>query len=174
MENLDIKKTNSGKKNLSKKNLIRVDMTPMVDLGFLLITFFMFTTNFTKPNVMDLSYPPKPPINNENVMDFRNQITFIIGKDNRVFYYQKDAKELDDNSLNEVSMKGKDIATIISKAKLNAPKPEIFTVIIKPTDDAIYKNFVDMLDNMAITKSERYGIADLKPLEEKMYQEQMK
>ena len=40
-----------------------------------------------------------------------------------------------------------------------------FTVIIKPTDDAVYKNFVDILDEMAITKSEQYGVTDLKPWE---------
>jgi hypothetical protein len=38
-------------------------------------------------------------------------------------------------------------------------------VIIKPTDDAVYKNFVDILDEMAITKSEQYGVTDIKPWE---------
>jgi len=42
-------------------------------------------------------------------------------------------------------------------------------VIIKPTDDAVYKNFVDILDEMAITKSEQYGVTDVKPWEKAIY-----
>lgn len=173
MENLAVKDSKGEKKSLSKKSQIRVDMTPMVDLGFLLITFFMFTTNFTKPNVMDLSYPPKPPIINEEAVDFRNQITFIMGKENRVFYYQAEAKDLNKDVLRETTFKGSEIAKLISEAKKKAPKPEIFTVIIKPAEDSNYKNFVDMLDNMTITKSELYGIGEIKPLEKEVYEEKV-
>ena len=55
-----------------------------------------------------------------------------------------------------------------------APRPEIFTVIIKPSKDANYKNFVDMMDEMAIAKHEIYGIADLKPKELQFYNETIK
>lgn len=161
-----------GKKSLQRKKLIRIDMTPMVDLGFLLITFFMFTTNFTKPNVMDLGLPakdnrPNPPIYD---IDVKNQITFIIGKDNRVFYHQSDAEDLNTKNLKETDFNGIHISKIISEAYEKAPRKGIFTIIIKPTDDANYKNFVDMLDNIAISKKERYGITDIKPWEKKVYE----
>ncbi|MGS0747740.1 ExbD/TolR family protein [Halpernia sp. GG3] len=172
MENITGKEV-KGKRSLSNK-LIRVDMTPMVDLGFLLITFFMFTTNFSKPNIMDLSYPPKPPAINNNVIDFKDQVTFIIGKDNRVFYYQSELKDLNTKILEETTFEGSKIEKIIYDYKKVAQKPDFFTIIIKPTDDANYKNFVDMLDNMAITKSDRYGLSDLKPLEKKVYEEKIK
>ncbi|WP_153396011.1 ExbD/TolR family protein [Chryseobacterium vaccae] len=154
-----------------KKKLIRVDMTPMVDLGFLLITFFMFTTNFTKPNVMDLGLPAKSPVPTTNVIDDKNQITFILGKDNRVFYHQSNEKELNTANLKETDFNGVNISKTISEAFKKAPVPSNFTVIIKPTDDANYKNFVDVLDNVAISKKERYGIADIKPWEKKVYTE---
>lgn len=155
-----------------KKKLIRVDMTPMVDLGFLLITFFMFTTNFTKPNVMDLGLPAKgDPPSGPIVMDQENQVTFILGKDNRVFYHQSNATDLNTNNLKETDFSGIKISKIIAEAYKNAPRPENFTVIIKPTDEANYKNFVDMLDNLAIAKKERYGVADIKPWETKVYKD---
>jgi len=157
-----------------KKKLIRVDMTPMVDLGFLLITFFMFTTNFTKPNVMDLGLPakdPNPKTINDKVIDDKNQVTFVLGKDNRVFYHQSNANDLDKNNLKETDFSGVKISKIISEAYQNAPVKENFTIIIEPTDDANYKNFVDVLDNIAISKKERYGITDIKPWEKKVYEE---
>lgn len=154
-----------------KKKLIRVDMTPMVDLGFLLITFFMFTTNFTKPNVMDLGLPAKGPITDTPVIGDKNQVTFILGKDNRIFYHQSNKDNLNTDNLKETDFSGIKVSKIISEAYKNAPKPENFTVIIKPTDEANYKNFVDMLDNLAIAKKERYGITDIKPWETKVYNE---
>lgn len=154
-----------------KKKLIRVDMTPMVDLGFLLITFFMFTTNFTKPNVMDLGLPAKGDPPSGLVVDQKNQVTFILGKDNRVFYHQSNQNDLNAENLKETDFSGVKISKIISEAYKNAPKSENFTVIVKPTDDANYKNFVDILDNIAISKKERYGITDIKPWEKKVYTE---
>jgi len=146
-------------------------MTPMVDLGFLLITFFMFTTNFTKPNVMDLGLPAKGPHHPDNVVDIRNQVTFILGKDNRVFYHQQSREDLNRNNLKETDFNGLNITKIISGAYNKAPKKENFTIIIEPTDDANYKNFVDILDNIAISKKERYGVTDIKPWEKKVYEE---
>lgn len=158
-----------------RKKLIRVDMTPMVDLGFLLITFFMFTTNFTKPNVMDLGLPAKDPnprpMADDIVIDTKNQITFILGKDNRIFYHQSSKEDLNPANLKETSFSGINISKVISEAYNKAPRKEIFTIIVKPTDDANYKNFVDVLDNIAISKKERYGVTDIKPWEKKVYEE---
>ena len=165
----EVMTSESGNKVRSRKKLIRVDMTPMVDLGFLLITFFMFTTNFSKPNVMDLGLPAKEP-EPTNEIDIRNQITFILGENNRIFYYQKELKDLSSSDLKETTMQGMEISKLISSYKKVAPKPENFTVIIKPTDDANYKNFVDILDNLAITKSERYGISEIRPHEKSSYE----
>lgn len=156
-----------------RKKQIRVDMTPMVDLGFLLITFFMFTTNFTKPNVMDLGLPAKDPNPIPKRYDIlpKNQVTFILGKDNRVFYHQSSKEDLNKNTLKETDFSGINITKIISEAYDNAPAKENFTIIIEPTDDANYKNFVDVLDNVAISKKEHYGVTDIKPWEKKVYNE---
>lgn len=160
-------KGDKGGKVRSKKQSTRVDMTPMVDLGFLLITFFMFTTTFSKPNVMDLGLPAKPkkdaPPPQKTEIDLSNSISLIIGKDNRIFYHQLDQAGLNDQTLMETSFDREGITKVIEQAKRRAKDVTKFTVIIKPTDDAVYKNFVDILDEMAITKSEQYGVTDIKP-----------
>ncbi|MBL7880743.1 MAG: biopolymer transporter ExbD, partial [Chryseobacterium gambrini] len=102
------------------------------------------------------------------------QITFILGKDNRVFYHQSYKEELNKNNLKETNFSGINITKIISEAYNNAPNKENFTIIVEPTDDANYKNFVDVLDNIAISKKERYGVTDIKPWEKKVYEELIK
>lgn len=157
----------------SKKMSTKVDMTPMVDLGFLLITFFMFTTTFSKPNVMDLTLPAKPPKDRPiiNEIDLRNSLTFIIAKDEKVFYHQLDEAGLNKETLNETSFNASNIEKVIDQARKNATKEENFTIIIKPMKDSNWKNFVDIMDELAITNSQRYGIAEIKAWEEKIYKE---
>ncbi|MDQ8143482.1 biopolymer transporter ExbD [Chryseobacterium sp. CFS15] len=166
-------KSAKGGKVRSKKNNPAVDMTPMVDLNFLLLMFFMFTSTFSKPNVMDLGLPAKPKDETKKPppteIDLSNSITLLLGKDNRVFWHQQDQAGLNDQTMIETSLDREGIREIIKQAKARAKKKDLFTVIIKPTDDAVYKNFVDILDEMAITQSERYGVTDLKPYEKAVY-----
>jgi biopolymer transport protein ExbD len=76
-----------GKKR-AKKGSTRVDMTPMVDLAFLLLTFFVLTSTFQKPKVMNLAYPAKQdPIDQTNPPKINNAITFLLSK-GRIFYYK--------------------------------------------------------------------------------------
>ncbi|GEN76836.1 ExbD/TolR family protein [Chryseobacterium hagamense] len=166
-------KGGKGGKVRSKKQNTRVDMTPMVDLGFLLITFFMFTTTFSKPNVMDLGLPAKPKDDKQKPppteIKLSNSISLLLGKDNKIFWHQQDNTSLTDQNLNETTFDREGVRKVIEQAKANAADKSKFTVIIKPTDDAVYKNFVDILDEMAITKSEQYGVTDLKPWEKAIY-----
>lgn len=152
-----------------KKKHIRIDMTPMVDLGFLLITFFMFAASFSKPNVMDLGLPAKgetPPAPND--IRVENQVTIILGANDQVFYYQNEVDHLSPADLHRESLEGLQVAKLIKQLKKVAPKPEIFTVIIKPTDDSTYKNFVDLMDEIAISGHEIYGVTELKPKEKEI------
>lgn len=77
-----------GKKR-AKKGSTRVDMTPMVDLAFLLLTFFVLTSTFSKPKIMSLVYPAKQKdeVKNEDIQKINNAITFLLS-DDRIFYYQ--------------------------------------------------------------------------------------
>lgn len=76
-----------GKKR-AKKQSTKVDMTPMVDLAFLLLTFFVLTATFSKPKVMSLVYPAKPKDNVEQKdVEVNNAVTFLLAED-RIFYYE--------------------------------------------------------------------------------------
>jgi biopolymer transport protein ExbD len=76
-----------GGKKRPKKGSTRIDMTPMVDLGFLLLTFFVMTTTFSKPKVMSLAYPAKIEDNTDQKPEpINNGVTFLLTKD-KIFYY---------------------------------------------------------------------------------------
>lgn len=78
-----------GKKGKPKKVSTRIDFTPMVDLGFLLITFFMLTTTMIKPQTMELAMPSKKkvPLKEQNEVKASRAITIVLGKDNKIFYW---------------------------------------------------------------------------------------
>ena len=84
-----------GGKKRAKKQSTRIDMTPMVDLAFLLLTFFVLTATFSKPKSMELTFPAPPPPD-QKVDEVKNGITFLLTKDDRIFYYEGQFRAADD------------------------------------------------------------------------------
>jgi biopolymer transport protein ExbD len=79
-----------GKKKGRKKMSTKIDLTPMVDLGFLLVTFFMLTTTFSKPQTMEINLPVKDQevnIEDEPGVKASKSLTIIMGEDNKLFWY---------------------------------------------------------------------------------------
>ena len=78
-----------GKKPKQKKHGTRVDLTPMVDLGFLLITFFMLTTSMLKPQTMEIGVPSKDKVEEEdqNKVKASQAISILLGKENKLYYF---------------------------------------------------------------------------------------
>ncbi|OYW80829.1 MAG: biopolymer transporter ExbD [Sphingobacteriia bacterium 28-36-52] len=141
-----------------KKLSTRVDLTPMVDLGFLLITFFIFTTTMSQPTAMRLFLPKdadKPE--DQNKAKESGVITLLLGKDNNVFYYEG---QLEVNGSNFKSSNFKEIRSILIDKKRNTPEKDL-VVIIKPSADCTYKNVVDVLDEMAINVLKKYALVDI-------------
>jgi biopolymer transport protein ExbD len=83
-----------GGKKRAKKQSTRIDMTPMVDLAFLLLTFFVLTATFSKPKSMELTFPA-PPEKIEDMPPIKNGITFLLTKDDRIFYYEGEFRPAD-------------------------------------------------------------------------------
>lgn len=84
-----------GGKKRAKKQSTRIDMTPMVDLAFLLLTFFVLTSTFSKPKSMELTFPA-PPTDPTIQPAIKNAITFLLTKDDRIFYYKGEFRAADD------------------------------------------------------------------------------
>ena len=84
MSEVQVKDDSSGKKGRQKKQTLRVDFTPMVDMNMLLITFFMFCTTLLKPQVMNISMPSKEKAEEGSGTEFRasTALTIILGEDN--------------------------------------------------------------------------------------------
>ena len=142
-----------------KKMSTRVDLTPMVDLGFLLITFFIFTTTMSQPTAMRLNLPKDvEKSEDQNKVKVSAVLTLMLGKNDQVYYYEGD----DPSKLQGVGYKKiRDI--IIDKKRRTDPKD--FMVVIKPTVDATYKNTVNILDEMTIDEVKRYALVDISPQE---------
>ena len=69
-----------GGKKRAKKMSTKIDMTPMVDLAFLLLTFFMLTTTFNKPQTMEINMPVKDNTDNPTELKASKALTVILGK----------------------------------------------------------------------------------------------
>jgi biopolymer transport protein ExbD len=147
-----------------KKMSTRVDLTPMVDLGFLLITFFIFTTTMSQATAFHLNMPAEAKNPEEqNKLNYRSALTVLLGGDNNVYYYEG---ELDPEGKNLVASNFKDIRDEIIRKKRNTDST--FMVIIKPSDQSTYKNIVDILDEMSINVVDRYALVDISPQEAEM------
>jgi len=148
-----------------KKLSTRVDLTPMVDLGFLLITFFIFTTTMSQPTAMKLFLPKdtdKPE--EQNKVKASGALSILLSKNDHVYYYEG---ELAPDGSNFKSSNFKDIRDIIINKK-KTTNPEDFVVVIKPGTESTYKNTVDMLDEMTINEVKRYAMVDQFAIEKQL------
>lgn len=149
----------------SKKHSTRVDLTPMVDLGFLLITFFIFTTTVQQPTAMPLNMPKDTK---DQTLDMKvkesGSLTLMLGKSNVIYYYfGSDPTKMQTTGY-------KDVRKIILDKKKSTPATDLF-IIIKPDKDATYKNAVDILDEMDINDIGKYAMVDPTPDEYNLIQQ---
>jgi biopolymer transport protein ExbD len=151
----------SGKKR-AKKHSTRVDLTAVVDMAFLLLTFFILATTFNKAKAMQLIKPIEDEAHPAQVKKSKT-LTILCGKDDRVFCYVGDEDEIS-IPVDSTSFSINGLRTIIQKRQLAVAKKwgsaqELF-VLIKPLADSKYRNMVDVLDEMAINDVKKYAIME--------------
>ncbi|MFL5728827.1 MAG: ExbD/TolR family protein [Cytophagaceae bacterium] len=138
----------SKDKKRAKKLSTKIDMTPMVDLAFLLITFFMFTTSMNQPQAMELNMPDTQT---KAVTQLRADLalTIILGDDNKLFWYT--GKDNPQVMTSNYSSEG--IREVLKIKKAQIPG---LVVVIKALETSRYKNLVDIIDEMHIVGIERF------------------
>lgn len=183
----DSGKGGKHKKVRAKKQSTHIDMTPMVDLAFLLLTFFMLTTTFGKPKTMEINMPVKPD-SPENQQLVNNAITILLSGDNKIYWYFGELKPetqltltdysndglrklfLDKNAyafdkikqLREQAAKTNMADTTLKRLEVEVKgEKQALMVLVKADDKAKYKNVIDVLDELNITMVGKYAIVDI-------------
>lgn len=150
----------------------RIDFTPMVDLGFLLITFFMLTTALTKPNVMPMVMPKTGELSEP--LKASKALTLLLGDGDKIYWYeglemaQMDSTSFDAAGLRKLILDKKNRVDAqwglesFTDSKTGASRNGSFlSVIIKASKHARYKNLIDALDEMAICQVRYYCLLDI-------------
>lgn len=166
-----------------KKLSTRIDLTPMVDLGFLLITFFMYTTTMSKPKTMEINMPFKD--DQVKVDDSKVKasvaLTVLLGDNHRIYYYEgladdpanppkveltyfKPTEGIRDVIIN----KKKRIEEIRRSGAAGLTAKDQLTVLIKPDETSSYDDLVNILDEMAINDVRIYAIVDITDVDREM------
>jgi biopolymer transport protein ExbD len=174
-------------KRRAKKGSTRIDMTPMVDLAFLLLTFFILTTTMYKPSTLQLTFPvppegPTPP----KPTEVNNALTVFLTKEDQILYYRNEFKpgetqltrtdfsqvrpllmDMNKTTFAQIQELGRKLnAKQITQAAYDSLKngvqkeKEALFVIIKPDKDAKYRNMIDMVDEMDIAGIGKYAVQD--------------
>lgn len=147
-----------------KKGAPHIDMTPMVDLGFLLITFFMLATTFSKPKTMEIIKPARNTDTDPPKVNVKRVLSILLGENDKVYFYQAPegvgaALKVDSADFGVAGIR----STIRQRQKdVEAAfgNKDTLVVLIKGMPKARYKNMVDILDEMRITGVKSYALID--------------
>jgi len=167
--NQDSSKADKGGKVRAKKNGGKVDLTAMVDLAFLLITFFMLTTSLNKPQAMDVAMPDKNKVDADDKLEIADtrSIVLLLGSDDKIsWYYGQLSSPIFPP---ETVAYGKDgIRKVLLEMKREVPRRsegKDLIVVIRPSELSVQRNLVDILDEMKIVDVKRYMISKISDAE---------
>ncbi len=141
----------------AKKINIEVDMNPMVDLAFLLLTFFMLATTFSKPQVMELVMPVLPDkedVEQEQAIKESQALTVLLDRQDQIHWFVG----VSEPEVHHFQFEPEKLRAVLEEAHGNISD---LVVLIKPMEESRYENLIDLLDEINIVGIERYAIADV-------------
>ena len=153
-----------------KRHNLRTDMTPLVDLGFLLITFFVFTVQLHKPFNLKLNMPKE---GTGTVVGESDALTVLLDDEENIYYYQggwKDASEKSEIIKTNLSING-GLGKIIRAQQLSLDKADKkegragLMLLIKAGKNASYQMVIDALDEALINNVTKYALLKMEPEE---------
>jgi biopolymer transport protein ExbD len=141
-----------------KKMNVRVDLTAMVDLAFLLITFFMLTTTLSKSKAMDVAMPVGPG----DAVPASRSFTVCLGKNSQVMWYLGELKNpIIAPTITGFNKDGIRKALLETSKMVHDKTGKSMIVVVKPSDHAVYKDLVNVLDELNITNMQTYAIVNI-------------
>lgn len=136
-----------GKRRKMRRVGVRMDMTPMVDVAFLLLTFFMLTTVFSAPQTMEINLPPKDV---QVEVAEHNLLTLRVMENGNIYWNMGiERPQLVDFKQMRALLQEK-----------NASNPKLIT-LIKVDRKAKYHNMVDILDEIQLANVVRFSLAPM-------------
>src|SRR5512144_1014102 len=132
---------------------VRIDMTPMVDVAFLLLIFFMVTTVFRTPQALEINLPPDKDVQVEVAQS--KVMTLRVLSDNRVYY----KRGTDPWARSEI----KDLANVFKLYKGNKD----LVVVIKIDRESKFSGMVDIIDDLDLANLTRFSLGTLEDSEKK-------
>ena len=154
-----------GGKVRVKKSSTRIDMTPMVDLAFLLLTFFVMTTTLNKPQAMQINMPDKPKEGDEQPeVNEKNVLTLVLGENDKIYWYIG----ITDPKVEVTNFSATGIRKVLQEKKAENPK---IIILIKSLDEARYKNMVDIMDEMSISSVQRFALVEITGVDKDLVKE---
>lgn len=140
----------------------RVDLTAMVDLAFLLITFFMLTTTLSKQNAMQISLPVDDHVATTMAISEHRSMTIVLGNDHKMLWYKGTAEKpitiptiASSNNSNFRKILISEAANVLSKTGKS------MIVLIMPGDKSQYGDLVNIIDQLELAKINTQAIVDI-------------
>lgn len=136
---------------------MHIDMTPMVDLAFLLLTFFILTSTLRNPLAIQLQVPDKPvtPVAQPEVKSER-VLTLVLGENDKIYWYHG----IINPKVEVTNFSPTGIRRVLLEKNAAIKK---MVLLVKPSDKSRYKNMVDILDEIDITNIQHYYLVDETP-----------
>jgi biopolymer transport protein ExbD len=168
MAEIETKRSAEKKQRVNKKST-RVDLTPMVDLGFLLLTFFVFTTTLAEAKAMSLVMPYDKVKPDDKVCE-SCVLTVFLDKNNRIKYYEGSIEN--NPPVKETGFAADEIRTVLMQKKESVERvrgsDDQFILIIKPSAASNFKNFVDITDEVTICQIKKYYVDEIRDADKKL------